>query len=560
MHQPLRQLCDDYLRLVMTRDPFEASMVGVPGFDAEVPDLSPEAEAAQLAELDRLERALAEIDGGSLEGQERLTRLMLAEELPRQRADLLARWPEFTVDATLMGPQAAVLATVPKALGAGRRGLDDYLERCRRLPAWLDQAAERLRAGLAAGRPPTARGVHAVIAQLDDYLRAPLAEDPLLGPGADEAAGEAWRAALAGVVEGAVRPAMARYRRFLADEAVGRARSDDQVGLAHLPGGQARYQDALRGHTTTALTPDEVHRLGLEVVAELREEAARLGSRALGEAEPGAVFARLRERPEERFADAQGMLALTTQALRRAERASAEAVGRVPAAPCRVAAMHQLESEAGTLAYYQPPRQDGGDGGTFWLNVVAPGTRTRYEYEALTFHEAVPGHHLQIALAQELDGLPLFRQVSYVVAYCEGWALYAERLADELGLYSGDVARLGMVSFGLWRAARLVVDTGMHWLGWSRQRAVGYLRDHTGLTPSNVDNEIDRYVAWPGQACGYMVGCREILRLRALAERALGGRFDRRAFHDLLLRNGPLPLPVVAGEVRAWVDGGGAAP
>jgi uncharacterized protein (DUF885 family) len=298
-----------------------------------------------------------------------------------------------------------------------------------------------------------------------------------------------------------------------------------------------------------------VHRIGLRIVAELRAEVARLGSRALGQADPGAVFAQLRERPDLRFGDEAEMLAVNTRALRRAEQALPDALGRLPRSPCRVAAMHQLESEAGTIGYYQPPRQDEGTAGTYWLNVAEPGTRTRYEYEALTFHESVPGHHTQIALAQEFEGLPAFRQFAYVVAYCEGWALYAERLADELGLYSSDVTRLGMLSFGLWRACRLVVDTGMHWLGWSRQRAAGYLHANTGLTRSNVDNEIDRYIAWPGQATGYMVGCREILRLRALAEQRLGARFDRRGFHDVLLGNGPLPLSVLAAEVEAWVAG-----
>ena len=194
------------------------------------------------------------------------------------------------------------------------------------------------------------------------------------------------------------------------------------------------------------------------------------------------------------------------------------------------------------LGYYLPPSADGARPGIFEVNTYAPATRTRFEYDALSFHESVPGHHLQFALAQRLQGIPEFRRFAYVTSYCEGWALYCERLADELGLYGGDLERLGMVSFDAWRACRLVVDTGMHALGWSRDRAVGFMRDNTALSQSNIANEVDRYIAWPGQATAYMIGRLRIRSLRDRARDRLGAAFDLRAFHDAVLSSGPVPL------------------
>jgi uncharacterized protein (DUF885 family) len=211
------------------------------------------------------------------------------------------------------------------------------------------------------------------------------------------------------------------------------------------------------------------------------------------------------------------------------------------------------EEKDSTIAYYRQPATDGSRPGTYYVNTYAPETRPRYEAEALAFHESVPGHHVQIAIAQELPGLPEFRRHLGVTAFVEGWALYTERLADEMGLYSSDVDRLGMLSFDAWRASRLVVDTGLHAKGWSRAQAIAFLRDNTALADNNVDNEVDRYIGWPGQALAYKLGQLEIQRLRADAQRRLGARFDVAAFHDALLANGAVSLKVLAGELDRWV-------
>ena len=346
---------------------------------------------------------------------------------------------------------------------------------------------------------------------------------------------------------------MARYRDLLAGPVLERARPDDRCGLAHLGDGEAVYRAAVAHHTTTDRDPAELHRLGLDLVAGLAEEYRELGRRVLGTGDMDQVLARLRDDPGLRFATGAEILQSGRDALDRAVAALPAIVGRVPRAGCRVDEMSAYEARDAVLGYYQPPA--GGQPGVHWLNTSAPETRTRYEYEALAFHESVPGHHLQFALAQELEELPRFRRFGYVTAFSEGWALYTERLADELGLYSGDLERFGMLSFDSWRACRLVVDTGLHQLGWSRDHAIDYLLANSALTRTNVENEVDRYVAWPGQALAYMVGRLELVRLRELAQARLGGRFDLRAFHDVVLGTGGVPLSVLAQVVEGHLVG-----
>ena len=553
--QTLDELAERYFQVTMDAAPFDATMFGVPGWDAEVPDLSEAAEAETDGRLADLQRRLAAIDGGRLGPRDRITLAMLERGLADHRAELAARWPEVTVSATGSGIQTAVLGLVPKVSLATADQAADYLERCAKLAGCLDQAGDRLRAGLAKGRTPPALGVRAAVRQLDVYLAAGTeGDDPLLTPTppAGVEAGR-FRDRLAEVVAGSVRPAMARYRDLLAGPVLERARPDDRCGLAHLGDGEAVYRAAVAHHTTTDRDPAELHRLGLDLVAGLAEEYRELGRRVLGTGDMDQVLARLRDDPGLRFASRAEILQSGRDALDRAVAALPAIVGRVPRAGCRVDEMSAYEARDAVLGYYQPPA--GGQPGVHWLNTSAPETRTRYEYEALAFNESVPGHHLQFALAQELEELPRFRRFGYVTAFSEGWALYTERLADELGLYSGDLERFGMLSFDSWRACRLVVDTGLHQLGWSRDQAVDYLLANSALTRTNVENEVDRYVAWPGQALAYMVGRLELVRLRELAQARLGGRFDLRAFHDVVLGTGGVPLSVLAEVVEGHLVG-----
>ena len=244
-------------------------------------------------------------------------------------------------------------------------------------------------------------------------------------------------------------------------------------------------------------------------------------------------------------------MAVAEASLARAVAAIPAWFGRLPRADCEVVRMQPHEEQHSTIAYYREPPQDGSRPGRYYVNTYAPETRPRYEAEALAFHEAVPGHHLQVAIGQELEQLPAFRRHAETTAFVEGWGLYSERLADEMGLYSGDLDRIGMLSYDAWRASRLVVDTGMHALGWSRGQAIDFMTAHTALGLNNIANEVDRYIGWPGQALAYKIGQLEIRRLRTEAEAALGAAFDIRRFHDAVLGHGALPLCVLRESVGA---------
>jgi uncharacterized protein (DUF885 family) len=551
MDSALAGLCDEYFRSCMAADPFTATEYGVPGYNAEVPDPSRAAAAARIAELDRIVAAARSIDPGGLGPVERVNRSMLLRLAADQRQELAARLDELTVTATAAGAQVRVLAVVPRAPLTDAKRASDYLERCRRLGGYLDAVlADHLEAA-AEGRFPTARGVAQAVAQLDEYLASDLAGDPLVRPPLPlEVDAATWRAEAAEIVGSVVRPALARYRAGLAERLAPVGRDDDHVGIANVEGGATAYDAAVRAHTTTDLAPEMIHRIGLDLLEGLRAEFAELGGRALGTGSVPEVLARLRDDPALRFATEEEILAAARNALRRAEEAMPEVFHAYDIVPCVVEAIDPVEAKDAVLGYYLPPSADGTRPGTFEVNTYAPSTRTRFEHDALTFHESMPGHHLQFALAQRLEGLPDFRRFAYVTSYCEGWALYCERLADELGLYRGDLERFGMVSFDAWRACRLVVDTGMHALGWSRDRAIGFMRDNTALSQSNIANEIDRYIAWPGQATAYMVGRMRIRSLREAARERLGAEFDLRVFHDSVLSSGPVPLDTLDELVR----------
>jgi uncharacterized protein (DUF885 family) len=551
----LARIADDYFRCWMAADPLTATEFGVPGHDADLPDPSRAAEDAQIAELDRIAARAGAVEPDTLDPGERVTRSMLLRTIADRRAELASRLSEVAVTATSVGAQTRLFAVVPRAPLSDAGRARDYLERCRQLGGYIDGVLGRHRQARAEGRVPPARGVRQALAQLDGYLATDLGADPLLRPQPPaQVDAAAWRREAATIVETAVRPALRRYRAALADELLPVARDDDHVGVCHLAAGAAGYAAAVRAHTTTDLTPEQIHQTGLELLDGLREELGELGGRVLGSDRVDEVLERLRSDASLRFGSAGEILAAARDALRRAEEATPDAFNAYDIAPCVVEAIDPVEAKDSVLGYYLPATADGTRPAIYNVNTDAPTTRPRFEYEALTFHESMPGHHLQFALAQRLTDLPRFRRFAYVTAYCEGWALYTERLCDELGLYSGDLERFGMLSFDAWRACRMVVDTGMHHQGWSRDRAVGFMRDNTALSQSNIDNEIDRYIAWPGQATAYMVGRMRIRALRQRAQQRLGPRFDLRAFHDTVLTAGPVPLDTLDDLVEGWVQ------
>ena len=542
----------------MNAHPVYATAIGDRRFDDRLRANGPGAVAADAARLDALLGRVADVDPVALSPDEMVTRSALVDFL-RAELDLTAAGMEAWSVDPLDGPQVADLNIPSFQPVRTTAEADALVARWREMGPWVDRLVGTTRSSLAAGIVAPAALVRSVVAELDDLLARPVEDWPLVSP-ADEDHPD-WpagrQAAFADAVRAAVadeiRPAFARYRAFLADELGPVARDDARPGLSHVPGGVESYARLVRAHTTLDLTPDEIHRIGLEETERIDAEFRELGGTLLGTSDQTEVLARLRSDPALHFASPAEVYAAAESSLARANAAIPDWFGRLPKAPCVVVEMAAHEAKYSTIAYYRQPAADGSRPGSYYINTSAPETRPRYEAETLAFHEAVPGHHLQIAIAQELEGLPAFRRLGGPTAYVEGWGLYSERLSAEMGLLSGEVDRFGVASFDAWRACRLVVDTGLHALGWSRDRAITFMVEHTALAENNIANEVDRYLAMPGQALAYKLGQREILRLRDLARAALGPDFDIRAFHDVVLGQGAVGLSTLGAVVESWI-------
>ena len=506
---------------------------------------------------DLIARATA-LGADELTPADRVTRLALLDNLAYELGLAESGIASWTVDP-LDGPQVQFLnveSYQPFDTPADGRAA---VERWQAMGPWVDRHVAGVRAGLADGRVAPRALVDKVIEELDDLLARPIESWPLATPaGVDHpdwpaADQRAFADGLMTAVRESIQPAFARQRAFLADELRARARSNDAPGLCHVPDGEAAYAGLIRAHTSLDLCADEIHAIGLGEVARIDAEFAELGGRVLGTPSRSATLDRLRTDPALHFATSAEVQATAEAGLARANDAIPRWFGRLPVAPCEVVVMGEHESKHSTIAYYRQPAADGSRPGQYYLNTSLPETRPRYEAETLAFHESVPGHHLQIAIAQELDGLPAFRRFAGPTAFIEGWGLYIERLAAEMGLYSGELDRFGILSYDAWRACRLVVDTGMHALGWSRDRAIAYMVEHTALAENNIVNEVDRYTAIPAQALAYKLGQLEFLRLRAKATEALGEQFDIRDFHDAVLGEGAVGLQTLSGMVDDWI-------
>jgi uncharacterized protein (DUF885 family) len=556
----LAQLSEEFFEVAHTADPFGATQVGAPGFDALVPDPSRAGAGRDAQRIARLEERLSHIEPGLLDRAGRVNHAVLAHLAWAARSDIEhGLWEANASAGGYVSPQAMVFMSVPAALLDNAAAVDGYLRRLRGLDGYFDAVTARYRQARTDGRLPTAVGTRQAIEQIEGHIGRDLTADAMVTvrlPGdVDETQ---VRREAADVVDSQVRPALRRLLTCLREELLPAARPDDQVGIRFVPGGPEGYRAAVRKQTTTGLSPEEIHQIGLDVLAALQDEWAEVGSRVLQVTDVPAIHDRLREDRSLRFTDSGQIVRTVTAALQRAEEARDLWFPRFDIPECVIEEIDPVEAGNAPLAYYRPPAAGGKRPGAHCVLTTEPQQRYVYEYEALSFHESTPGHHLQIASSQTLP-LPAFRRFldAEVCGYVEGWGLYCERLADEMGLYTSDLQRLGMLSFDALRACRLVVDTGMHHYGWSRSQAMDFMWRNTATTQANVRNEIDRYIGWPGQALAYMVGRREIQRLRAEAERRLGPRFDIRAFHGTVLGNGAVPLGVLDQLVTDWA---GAVP
>ncbi len=549
----LLAVADDLIDLLWDRDPLEATLTGFRERDALLADLSTSAETAFRERRHALRKRVLDIGNDALSAQERITKSVVLAVLGNMDEYEIAGVDDCTVSDFPVSPSSMLLAYLHMVSLTSESEALAFTERLRAIPHYLEQSLDRLARGRARGLTPVAHLVVNAASQIHKYLGTEA--DPLL-PAAPAHApwAAAWRASAVAVLRDEVRPAFAQYRDALRSDVLPTARDRERVGLCHLPKGAERYQALVHVHTTTRRTAQELHELGRQRVEAVHAEFRALGGRLFGIDDPAALFVHLNDDPDLRWRTRAEIRDAAEVAVRRAEALAPQWFGRLPKEPCAITEVPDLEAEGSAPAYYMGPALDGSRPGTYFQNTWKPEERTSFDLESVAFHEAVPGHHFQISIAQELDDLPLVRRLSMFTAYVEGWGLYSERLADEMGLYSSDLQRLGMLSADAWRAARLVVDTGMHALGWSREQALEYLVGACPIARIDAEAEIDRYIAYPGQALSYMTGRLEIERMRAECARIAGERFDLRTFHDAVLGNGALPLNVFADVMTAWAE------
>jgi uncharacterized protein (DUF885 family) len=544
-------LADVYVDDVFAQRPAAVARLRVPGARHDtLPDDSLRGVAARearraewLAELRVLPRSTLASEEARLASDLAASRLADGEAL---RVCRFERWSVSQMSNGWLIAFADAAVAQPVETPALRAQAET---RWAQLPAYVDAQIDALRTGLAEGWSAPRRVVGLVIGQLDGLLAAPQDADPFASPAlrSDDAA---FRERFLALEQGAVRPALRRYRDFLANEYAPRARSS--VGVSAHPDGAACYRAALRSSTTLDLDPAAVHERGLAALAEIEAEMRELSATSFGGQPVPALLERVRSDPAFLYRDGAHVLAQAEAAMERAWSALPRAFGRIPRSRAILEPIPEFQART-AAAHYLQAALDGSQPAVYRVRLYQPEHSTWTIGESTAFHEVVPGHHLQVALANESDGLPRIARFLFSSGFSEGWALYAEQVADELGLYTSPADRLGMLSNRAWRAVRIVVDPGLHALGWSRERAIDYLLAHTALSQEQAAQEIDRYIAWPGQAASYLLGYEEILALRRDAQERLGARFDLREFHDVVLRAGSQTLPVLRARVEAWV-------
>ncbi len=502
-----------------------------------------------------LER-LSELDRDQLSTEQRMN----FDILSRQLRDLLA---EFEFDAYLIPitqregfhitfpqlPRDVPLVTT--------KDYENYAARLRAFGAYADGHIELLRAGIAAGQTLSAivlegwqKSVEAQIVErpTQSLLYEPCKKFPTTVAKEQH---DRLRKEIAAAIEESVVPAYQRFFKFMDEEYVPQSRGS--VGASALPNGRDFYRHRVRRFTTLDMTPEEVHQLGLSEVARIRAEMDEIIKRVEFDGDFAAFTKFLREDPQF-YADTEDeLLQVVSFALKKMDGKLPSMFGRLPRMPYGLKPVPEYIAPRTTAAYYERPSGDGTKAGYFNMNTYNLKNRPLYTVEALSFHEAVPGHHLQLALQQEIETLPNFRKFGGFTAFVEGWALYSERLGLEAGFYQDPYSDFGRLTMEMWRACRLVLDTGIHYFGWSRDRAIEYMMSNSALSEHNIRAEIDRYISWPGQALAYKIGELKIRELRKQCETQLGERFDLRAFHDMILGSGAVPLDVLEANTKAWL-------
>jgi uncharacterized protein (DUF885 family) len=552
-----RQLLADEWEARMREDPLFATLCGDHRYDDRLPGLSEADFEKRLERMLEFRTRQNEVERSALPPAEQLNYDIFAVYLDREIAEL--RFRAYRMPISKINGYHALFPQMPQFIPLETSAdYENYIARMRAFPRMADDLIDVMRAGLRGGQVPP----RVTLDTVDDQLRAQIVEEPLLSrlyrpfERFPKAVPQAVRERL--VSEGgsaimeAVVPGYRALLKFLEEEYLPRARTD--IAASGLPDGRAFYAHRIRYHTTLELSADAVHSAGLAEVDRIREEM-EIVIRKIGFKGFFREFVEFL-RVDSRFYTAmpETLMKEASYILKKIDGELPRLFKTLPRMPYGIREMPEEISPGNTTARYWPPTGDGTHAGIFFVNTFDLKSRPLYELEALSLHEAVPGHHLQLALQRESGDIPNFRRFGDFTAFVEGWALYAERLGLEIGFYEDPYSDFGRLSFEMWRACRLVVDTGMHSLGWTRQQAIDYLVEHTAQTLLNITNEVDRYVGWPGQALAYKTGEMKIRELRRRAEEALGQHFSLREFHDAVLANGAVPLGILDTLVAKWIE------
>ena len=545
----------DYWEDYLAHHPEFASTIGDKRFNDKISDYSVGAVNDELSRGQNFLLRLAQIDPTGLSDQEKTSRDLLLRKLADEQEG--AEFKEWEMPVNQMdGVYDDFPQLVTELSFTTVKDYDDWIARLRAIPKAFDQVSTNMTIGMEDGREPPKYLLEKVLDQVqelatqkpeDSPLALPLKKFPATIPAPEQ---ERIKSEMLGAIQKEVLPAYVNFARFLKASYVPAGRTEP--GISALSDGTKYYQFLIRRTTTTSMTADQIHQIGLGEVK--KDEAEMLAiAQKLGFKDLASFRASLKTNPKLKPASADALLAAYRGYLTTMQAKQPSLFGRLPKAPFEVVAMSDFLAKTAPPAYYQAGTPDGSRPGRLLIDCYNATDRNLYAVEAIAYHEGIPGHHLQISIARELTDLPDFRKFAGYTAYTEGWGLYAEHLGKDAGFYQDPYSDYGRLEADIWRAIRLVIDTGVHSQHWTRDQMVQYFHDHSNIDETTIQSEVDRYIAWPGQALAYKVGQLKLLELRDRAKKALGDKFDIRAFHDEVLDSGPLPLDVLEERVNAWI-------
>ena len=551
-------LAEDFFKASLESSPTSAIMRGRKEYFDQIEELTEEKFEKEIQNVNNFKQRLSEIDFENLSSREKVTYGMLEFALDSNHDSLIDRSWEFS--AGVAGFEGFLIDYNQQMFVPDKESSDMLLKRLELYQRFYTQISDVQKQGLNKNRVATQRNLERSIDQLESYLDTSLEEDPLLlvnfSPEIDQNEISQWKDKAKDIIEKYVRPSVMSYLEQLQVDHLPKGRTDENPGIMWIDGGEEVYLRSLRkytGHKET--TVKEVHEIGLSEIERLKIEFFEIGKNVFdGVEKPEDVLYKMQTEPSMRYESKEQMLQLAVDTIERAYKPLAEWFTVFPKAPCKVLPVPAQSEKHAPPAYYFPPLPDGSRDGTYFLNTYKAETKSIFEAESVAFHEAIPGHHLDRTIAVELEDVPDFQRYTASTAFVEGWGLYSEQLANEMGLYSNDVQQLGRLGNDAWRACRLVLDTGMHGMGWSRDQAIDFFRSNSPIEEINANIETDRYIAWPGQACAYKMGQLKIEELRRRAENELGEKFDIRYFHDEVLCDGGITLSILENKIEAFID------